>query len=120
MRPVGPRVRSPGAIAVDTAGLHHQPKEMPNGNFLIFTASSREIDGYYTDQYDLEAPRRRAVVVGDGVAEMDRTSGELLWRWSAFDRLDPMRIGYGRNGRLLVPARLRRRAGLDPRQRHRL
>lgn len=90
-----PQGQVSGAIAVDTAGLHHQPKELPNGNFLIFTASSREIDDYYTDQYNLEAPRRRAIVVGDGVAEMDRSSGELLWRWSAFDRLDPMRIGYG-------------------------
>ncbi len=91
-RPQGP---APGAIAVDTAGLHHQPKEMPNGNFLIFTASAREIDGYYTDQHNLEAPRRRALVVGDGVAEMDRATGELLWEWSAFDHLDPFRIGYG-------------------------
>ena len=91
-RPQGPAA---GAIAVDTAGLHHQPKEMPNGNFLIFTASAREIDDYYTDQYNLDAPRRRALVVGDGVAEMDRRTGELLWEWSAFDHLDPFRIGYG-------------------------
>lgn len=90
-----PQSPAPGAIQVDTAGLHHQPQEMPNGNFLIFTAEAREIDNCHSDHFNLEAPRRKALVVGDGVAEMDRRSGELLWRWSAFDHLDPMRIGYG-------------------------
>ena len=91
-RPQGP---VEGAIAVDTAGLHHQPEELPNGNFLIFTASTSEVDDYYTDHFNLNAPRATATVVGDGVAEMDRETGELLWQWSAFDKLDPMRIGYG-------------------------
>ena len=91
-RPQGPLE---GAVAIDTAGLHHQPEELPNGNFLIFTASTAEIDNYYTDHFDLDAPRETATIVGDGVAEMDRETGELLWQWSAFDRLDPMRIGYG-------------------------
>ena len=91
-RPQGP---VEGAIAVDTAGLHHQPEELPNGNFLIFTASTAEVDNYYTDHFDLDAPRAAATIVGDGVAEMDRNTGELLWQWSAFDKLDPMRIGYG-------------------------
>ena len=91
-RPQGPVDH---AIAVDIAGLHHQPEEMPNGNFLIFTAIATEIDDYYTDHFDLDAPRAKALVVGDGVAEMDRETGELLWQWSAFDCLDPERIGYG-------------------------
>jgi len=91
-RPQGPVA---DAVAVDTAGLHHQPKELPNGNLLIFTADTTEVDSYYTDHFDLNAPRAPATVVGDGIAEMDRETGELVWQWSTFDRLDTMRIGYG-------------------------
>ena len=84
-----------GTIEVAAMGLHHQPEVMPNGNFLIMTVSAREIDDYYTDQYNLDGPREKRLVVGDGVAEMDPQTGELLWTWSAFDHLDPMRVGYG-------------------------
>lgn len=83
------------AIEVDTLGLHHQPEIMPNGNFLILTASAREIDDYYTDHFNLDGPREKRLVVGDGVAEMAPETGELPWTWSAFGHLAPMRVDYG-------------------------
>ncbi len=90
-----PRGSVEGAIGVDAAGLHHQPFIMPNGNFLVLIADAFEVDDFYTDQWNLDAPSAPARIVGDGVAEMDPQTGELLWKWWARDHLSPKRIGYG-------------------------
>ena len=90
-----PRGPVEGAIGVDAAGMHHQPVVMPNGNFLILVAEAFDVDDFYTDQWNLDAPRAPARIVGDGVAEMDPSTGDLLWTWWAKDHLDPQRIGYG-------------------------
>lgn len=73
--------------------LHHQPFEMPNGNFLTFGAHSRRISGYYTSETDPSAPRAEQLVVGDRVVEFAR-DGKIVWEWDTFDHLDPFRIGY--------------------------
>jgi hypothetical protein len=90
-----PQGHCAGAIPVDIAGMHHQPVEMPNGNLMVFTAEQRSIANYYTSQYDVTAQRKNGHVVGDGVAEVHRRTGEILWHWCCFDHLDPMRVGYG-------------------------
>jgi len=74
--------------------LHHQPHEMPNGDFLAFSANPRSIPNYYTSTTDPDAPRKTQNVMGDSVIQFSKT-GEILWRWNAFDHLDINRIGYG-------------------------
>ena len=88
-RPQGPGT----STAVDALTMHHSFEELPNGNFLIVSGELREIDNYYTSETDRSAPRKRQKVMGDQVIEFDR-SGRVVWRWSAFDHLDPFRIGF--------------------------
>ena len=88
-RPQGPGTSTP----VDTLTIHHSFEELPNGNFLIVSGELREIDNYYTSETDRDAPRKRQKVMGDQVVEFDRR-GKVVWRWSAFDHLDLMRLGF--------------------------
>jgi hypothetical protein len=84
----------PGAIAIEgLEALHHQPFQMPNGNYLSFGAYSRRIPDYYTSETDESAPRREQLVVGDRVVEFE-PNGRIVWSWDSFEHLDPMRIGY--------------------------
>ena len=90
-RPWGPR---PGAIPIkNMQTLHHQPHEMPSGNFLAFAANARRIDNYYSSQTDPNAPRTSQLLVGDTVVEFT-PQGEIVWAWNTFEHLDLMRIGY--------------------------
>jgi arylsulfate sulfotransferase len=91
-RPQGP-VNEPGAIPIDAQSLHHQPHEMPNGNFLALTASARTIENYYTSETDPDAPRKTQSVVGDCIVEYT-PEGRIVWSWDAFDYLDVWRFGY--------------------------
>jgi hypothetical protein len=38
-----------GPVPVAAQSLHHQPYEMPNGNFLAMTANARQIELLYSD-----------------------------------------------------------------------
>ena len=88
-----PEISSSRGVPIDVQSLHHQPHEMPNGNFLALTANARLVKNYYDDAFDL-AKRRDRMVMGDDIIEIDRKSGKVLWRWSAWDHIDPFRIGY--------------------------
>jgi hypothetical protein len=88
-RPQGPGT----SIPVDALTMHHSFEELPNGNFLIVSGELREIDNYYSSETDRDAPRRRQKVMGDQVIEFDR-QGKVVWRWSAFEHLDPFRLGF--------------------------
>ena len=57
-RPFGPVENS---IGIEAQSLHHQPHEMPNGNYLALTANAREIENYYTSETDPDAPRHRGI-----------------------------------------------------------
>ncbi len=81
------------SIGIEADSLHHQPHEMPNGNYLALTANAREIKNYYTSEDDPDAPRATQKVVGDNIVEFT-PDGEIVWNWNTFDYLDPMRIGY--------------------------
>ena len=89
-RPQGP---IEDAVPVAAQSLHHQPHEMPNGNFLAITANARRIENWYSSEYDVDALRADANVVGDTIVEFDR-DGDIVWSWNAFDHLDLNRIGY--------------------------
>jgi len=90
-RPQGPAA---DAIPVETTTFHHSVKELPNGNFLILGSTRRQIPDYYTSEDDANAPRKTQWVMGDEILEFRPDDGHVVWRWDAFDHLDPMRIGY--------------------------
>ena len=89
-RPQGP---VEDAIPVNTQTIHHQPHELPWGNFLVMTAYSKEIKNYYTSENDPDAPRNDMKVMGDEIVEFNR-EGSIVWNWNSFEHLDPYRIGY--------------------------
>jgi arylsulfate sulfotransferase len=82
-----------GAVPVDVQTIHHQPHELPWGNFLVMTAYAKEIDDFYTSETDPDAPRRKTKVMGDDIVEFNR-DGSIVWNWNSFEHLDPHRIGY--------------------------
>ncbi|MBK7931531.1 MAG: aryl-sulfate sulfotransferase [Bryobacterales bacterium] len=88
-RPAG---KTSGA-AIDTITFHHELDELPNGNLVVLSSEVRELDNYYTSETDEKAPRQRMKVMGDVLIEFTR-EGKEVWRWNAFDALDPYRIGY--------------------------
>jgi hypothetical protein len=88
-RPAGP---GPG-IPVDALTFHHEIDEMPNGNLVALSTTIREIPNYYTSETDPNAPRQTQKVMGDEIVEFTR-DGKVVWRWDAFEHLDPKRIGY--------------------------
>ncbi len=89
-RPEGPGDGTP----VDTLTFHHSVKELPNGNVLILGTERRQVEAYFTSAWDSAAPRRTQWVMGDEIVEFRKSDGRVVWRWKAFDHLDPMRIGY--------------------------
>ena len=89
-RPAGP---VEGAIPIEAASLHHQPHQMPNGNFLAMTANARTIENYFTSETDPHAPRRTQPVVGDRFVEFT-PEGDIVWSWDTFEHLDVYRWSY--------------------------
>jgi len=81
------------AIPVEAQTFHHDVSLLPNGNRLVLSTEVREIDDYYTSETDKNAPRKQQKVVGDVVIEFT-PKGEVVYRWSAFDEMPVMRIGY--------------------------
>lgn len=91
-RPKGPSA-DPEAIAIkDMQTLHHQPHETKDGTFLSFSANSRVIENWYTNEFDPN-PRKDQRVMGDTIIEFDKL-GNIVWSWDSFDYLDTDIIGY--------------------------
>lgn len=89
-----PPPENPDAVPIKgQQTLHHQPHELPNGNFLAFSANGYLIEDWYTDEYDPDAPRADQMVMADTVVELT-PNGETVWSWNTMDYLDPFRIGY--------------------------
>lgn len=89
-RPQGP---AKGSFAVDALTFHHDADILSNGNLLALSTTRRQIDNYYTDDYDANAPRKTQWVMGDRAVEF-RSDGKILWDWDAFEHLPVRRIGY--------------------------
>ncbi len=89
-RPAGP---APGAVPIDVQSMHHQPHQLPNGNFLAMAANTRIVDGYVSSETNPDAPRQSIGVVGDQIIEFT-PEGEIAWSWDSFEHLDVHRIGY--------------------------
>lgn len=81
-----------GGIAVDVRSLHHQPHQMPNGNFLALSGHSKIVKDWPASVHDLSKTADREIV-GDMIVEFT-PSGEIVWSWDSFDHLDTHRIGY--------------------------
>ena len=90
LRPQGP---IEGGISVPVRSLHHQPHQMPNGNFLALSAHSRLVKDWPASVHDPDSHRADREIVGDMVVEFT-PGGEVVWSWDSFDHLDPYRIGY--------------------------
>ena len=89
-RPQGP---AKDAIPVDSLTFHHEVDVLPNGNLVVLGSEIRELGNYFTSETDPNSPRKRQRVMGDEVVEFD-LAGNAVWKWRAFDHLDPFRIGY--------------------------
>ena len=89
-RPQGP---AEDAIPIPTAAFHHDVEVLPNGNLLALGGEVRKIENYYTSDTDPSAPRRTQKVMGDEVLEFT-SDGKVVWRWNAFEHLDPYFIGH--------------------------
>ena len=87
-----PQGEYPGGIPVNVRSLHHQPHQMPNGNFLALSAHSRHVSDWPASVSDLSQKADREIV-GDMVVEFT-PGGDVVWSWDAFDHLDVYRIGY--------------------------
>ena len=82
-----------GGIPVDVRSLHHQPHQMPNGNFLALCAHSRRMKDWPSSDRDPGECKGEREIVGDMVVEFT-PGGDIVWSWDSFDHLDPCRIGY--------------------------
>lgn len=84
---------NPNAIPIKgIISIHHQPAELPNGNFLGMVVHPKFFKDYPANYTDPNA-KKDAWVMGDMVVEFDR-DGNVLWEWDSFDYLDPYRLGY--------------------------
>ncbi len=81
----------PADLGLDT--FHHEIYEMVSGHFLTLSTEARPLPDYPTSETNPAAPAAAANVVGDVVAEFDR-SGRVFQRWSLLDILDPYRIAF--------------------------
>ena len=82
-----------GGIPVPVRSLHHQPHQMPNGNFLAISAHAKRVKNWPASVHEPETCKADKDIVGDMVIEFT-PAGDVVWRWDSFDHLDPYRIGY--------------------------
>ena len=82
-----------GGIPVDVRSLHHQPHQMPNGNFLALCAHSRRVEDWPSSDREPDKREEEREIVGDMVVEFT-PGGDIVWSWDSFDHLDRYRIGY--------------------------
>jgi len=88
-----PEGKMEGAIPVDALTFHHDVSILPNGNRLVCSTEIKEIENYYTSERDKDAPRKTQKVMGDVILEFT-PEGKIVHRWSSFDEMPVMRIGY--------------------------
>ncbi|MDX1642531.1 MAG: aryl-sulfate sulfotransferase [Balneolaceae bacterium] len=84
---------STDGIPVDALTFHHDADRMESGNITALSTEQRIIDNYYTSAYDERSPRQTQNVMGDVIITFN-PQGNIVWKWNAFDHLDPFRIGY--------------------------
>ena len=88
-----PQGEHPGGIPVDVRSLHHQPHQMPNGNFLALSGHSKVVKDWPASVHEPDKHKADREIVGDMIVEFS-PDGEVVWSWDSFDHLDPYRTGY--------------------------
>lgn len=84
----------PGSIAIDAPFITHTINVLPNGNFLLLTAETRDYENWPASETDPNAGTRTATLVGDVILEVTQ-AGTIAGRWHMLDIFDPYRICYG-------------------------
>lgn len=81
------------AIAIEgVISIHHQPAELPNGNFLGMSVYPRFFKDYPASYTDM-SKKQDTWVMGDKVIEFEK-NGKVIWEWDSFEYLDPYRVGF--------------------------
>ena len=88
-----PQGHHPTAIPINVESLHHQPHQMPNGNFLAVSGVSRLIKQWPASVHYPKKFKEDKNIVGDKVIEFT-PAGNVVWEWNCFDHLDVYRVGY--------------------------
>ncbi|MDE0524516.1 MAG: aryl-sulfate sulfotransferase [Boseongicola sp.] len=88
-----PQGAEEGGIPVDVRGLHHQPRQMPNGKFLALSAHAGRVKVWPASVREPDKHKADREIVGDMVVEFT-PEGEVVWSWDSFDHPDPDRIGH--------------------------
>jgi hypothetical protein len=89
-----PAPENPEAIAIEgIQTLHHQPQQLPDGNYLAFSANGYLFEDWPSSPSDPDAPRKDQMVMADTVVIFN-PEGEIIWSWNTRDHLDTSRIGY--------------------------
>lgn len=74
--------------------LHHDAELLPNGNILMQTWERKTIA-----EAQQAGSAMNIELFPDGIIEVDPTTNEIVWRWSAWDHLiqdhDPTNANYG-------------------------
>ena len=83
-----------GSVELPVNHIHHTVATLPNGNFLILDAETRNFNNWHSNAQDEKAPRQTAALVGDIIHEVTR-EGVLVHSHHLFDILDPYRITHG-------------------------
>ena len=79
-----PQGAEEGGIPADVRGLHHQPHQMPNGNFLALSAHAGRVKVWPASVREPDKHKADREIVGDMVVEFT-PEGEVVWSWDSFD-----------------------------------
>lgn len=83
-----------GSVELPVDFIHHRINFLPDGNFLILSAESREFDNWPGSTDDPDARPEAVRLVGDIVCEVS-PGGDLVREYHMLDLLDPYRITHG-------------------------
>ena len=84
---------APGSIPIDHDSIHHDVRELPNGNLLVLSTEHRVVEDWFTSVTDPDAPRQTANLASDVIIEVT-WDGTVLREWKLHDLIDPYRISY--------------------------
>lgn len=86
----------PKSTRVNWSGrFHHGFIELPNENFVVISKDRYPFEDYPSSEEDPTSNLSQAVVVGDQLVEINRSTGEVENSINLINILDPYRVCYG-------------------------